>query len=375
MEGVGAAIGRLERGASSINVPMFDSVEDDFEEWVELFEKAVSLATNVRDAATLNPLYKDWLMLKLDGSARAVYKQNKDLAWPALKAALTTNLVDPQERARWQAKKTTIKWDGKETFHHLASRVRRAVDKYECGMPDEFKAREYFQRFKNAFKKPMRRTIAVNCAEGDRTIENAVEVALRYHIALTEDDEDGTDGDDGKAENFAAGAFQQDRTTRIENAITEMTAQIENLSVSLRDREARFCSIEDRLSTIEQRRRYRDYDDDDWLDDDQDEDDYGRLNFNRDQDRRRKRPVLHSSSAVQSRSQQSGRVQSSNPSHSYQAYQSSDNRAQCDGQAKRRSSNNHDAGGKYRAITSGPYNYGESNGQTQCGKETRSRRK
>ena len=376
-------IGRVERVAYDVCVPTFDSIEDDFEEWVELFEKAVKLASNVRDDAGLHYLYKQWLPLKLDSVARAAHKQVADGEWPTLKEALASLLVDPQEKARWQAKKTTIKWDGKESFHALASRIKRAVDKNECGMPDEFLEREYYQRFKNAFKKPMRRVIACNCPEGERTIDAAREVALRYHIAITEDDSDDAK-DGGKSTTFASGSFQPDRLTGIENAIFAMTTQLENMSVTLRDREARFRSIEDRLSELEQRRWYREYDDDvhddDSHDDDLDEDDYGRLDFHRDRDRRQLRPVLHSYNALQCGSQQSGNVQSSNPcnnpSHSNQgSYQSSDNRAQCDGQAKRHSNNNHDAGGRYRAAASGPDHHGKSNGQTQCGKDTRSRRK
>ena len=51
---------RYEKAASSINVKDFKTDEDDFERWVELFEKAVKLATNVRDDATLHYLYDSW---------------------------------------------------------------------------------------------------------------------------------------------------------------------------------------------------------------------------------------------------------------------------------------------------------------------------
>ena len=247
----GAAPRRFERGTSNVNVPTFDSLKDDFEEWVVLFEKSVMLATNAREEATLHFLYKEWLLLKLDKAARATHAKVAALDWPELKAELARLLVDPQEKARWQAKKTTIKWDGKESFHSLASQVKRAVDKYERGMPDEFKQREYYQRFKNAFKKSMRRIIAVNCPETDRTIDKAVEIALRYHIALTEDDDDGDGDADDKAVSFAAGAFQPDRATGLENAIAKMTTQLENMSVTLQGHDVRFRSLEDRLTAME----------------------------------------------------------------------------------------------------------------------------
>ena len=73
-----APAGRVEQATSDIDVPTFNSLNDDFEEWVELFEKAVMLATNVRDDAGLHYLYKQWLPLKLDSAARAALKQVAD---------------------------------------------------------------------------------------------------------------------------------------------------------------------------------------------------------------------------------------------------------------------------------------------------------
>ena len=122
---------------------------------MELFEKAVKLATNVRDDATLHYLYKEWLPLKLDNAAHAILDQAAKTEWPQLKDELIGLLVDPQEKYKWQAKLTTIKWDGKESFHTLASRVKRAVDKFDKDMPDKFKKREYFFWFCATFKKLM----------------------------------------------------------------------------------------------------------------------------------------------------------------------------------------------------------------------------
>ena len=58
---------------------------------------------------------------------------------------------------------------------------------------------------------------------------------------------------------FATGSFPPDRATRIENALADITAQIDDISLTIRDREARFCSIEDRLTALE-RRGYQDRD-------------------------------------------------------------------------------------------------------------------
>ena len=78
----GAAPRRFERRTSNVNVPTFDSLKDDFEEWVVLFEKAVMLATNAREEATLHFLYKEWLLLKLDKAARATHAKVAALDWP-----------------------------------------------------------------------------------------------------------------------------------------------------------------------------------------------------------------------------------------------------------------------------------------------------
>ena len=89
---------RLERGASSINVRDFHPDQDDFEQWVKLFEKAVKLATNVRDNATLLSLYLEWLPLKLHASAYVTYRQATSTTWPELKEELIGLFIDPQER-------------------------------------------------------------------------------------------------------------------------------------------------------------------------------------------------------------------------------------------------------------------------------------
>ena len=241
---------RHEKAASSINVRDFKTDTDDFEEWVALFEKAVKLATNVRDAPSLHYLYIEWLPLKLDNAALAILKQARKTEWPELKDELTGLLVDPQERYKWQAKLTTIKWDGKESFHTLASRVVRAVNKYDKEMPNEFKKREYYFRFRSAFKKPMRRFIDMGCPAESRNIDAAKEVALRYQLTTADEDDDGPGEKDAlKAVAFAGANLHADRATSLETALAGITTQLENMSMSLR-------SYEDRLASLESDRRH-----------------------------------------------------------------------------------------------------------------------
>ena len=248
---------RQERGASSINVRDFRPDEDDFESWVLLFEKAVKLATNVRERQALYELFMEWLPLKLHSTAYATYRQATSTTWPALKKELIGLFIDPQERYKWQAKHTTIKWDGKESFHHLAARVIQAVDKFDKGMPDEFKTREYFFRFRDAFKKPMRQVIDMGCPANNRTIEMAKEVALRFQLSSADDDGDAIDPEP-VAVAFAGANLHSDRATSLETAMAGITTQLENMAVSMRRMNDKLGDIEGRLSAVEGNRRGRD---------------------------------------------------------------------------------------------------------------------
>ena len=242
---------RHERGASSINVRDFRPDEDDFEHWVLLFEKAVKLATNVREKQALYDLFLEWLPLKLHSTAYATYRQAKSTTWPTLKEELIGLFIDPQERYKRQANHTTIKWDGKESFHHLAARIIQTVDKYDKGMPDVYKVREYFLRFRSAFKKPMRRVIDMGCPASNRTIEMAKEVALRYQLSLADDDGEAGDADPLKGAVFANANLHPDRARNLEKAMTGITTHLESLAFSLRQMEDRLGDIEDRVNLLE----------------------------------------------------------------------------------------------------------------------------
>ena len=242
---------RLERGASSINVRDFRADQDDFEQWVKLFEKAVKLATNVRDLATLRDLFLEWLPLKLHSTAYVTYLQATKTTWPELKEELIGLFIDPQERYKWQAKFTTIKWDGKESFHNLAARVVQAVNRYDKEMPDEFKKREYFLRFRSAFKKPMRRIIDMGCPANNRSLEMAKEVALRYQLSTADDDGEATENDPAKGVAFASANLHPDRATSLETAMAGVTTQLENMSISMRRMSDSFDAFDRRISALE----------------------------------------------------------------------------------------------------------------------------
>lgn len=247
------------KATSALAVEKYKSGIDDFEEWVDLFEKAVKLATNVRDDNILPYLYREWLPLKLDSTALAARRQVTAAGWIQIKEELAALLVDPQERYKWQVKLQTIKWDGKESFHALAARVTRAVNKFDKDMPDAFKTREYFFRFRSAFKKPWRKVIDLGCRANERTIENAKDVALRYQLTLADEDGDDRADEPTKSVTFAGATLHADRATGIETSLAGIAMQLENLSLTMRSQDERLARVEDRQKQVDGGQRREDY--------------------------------------------------------------------------------------------------------------------
>ena len=83
------------------------------------------MATNTceDDADAEEFLYKQWLPLKFDETASSHLESIESDEWPEIKEQLSELLIDPHERMRWRARQTTIKWDGKESLHTLATRI------------------------------------------------------------------------------------------------------------------------------------------------------------------------------------------------------------------------------------------------------------
>ena len=252
---------RVERPTSSIAVDKYRSGVDDFEEYGEILERGIKVATNVRDATELGLLCKDWLPLKLDAPALAILRQANGAAdWKDLKEELIALLVDPQEKYKWQARLTTIKWDQKESFHALASRVRRAVNKFDKDMPQAFKEREYYQRFCDALPKYYRSAIHMGCAPTERNIDNAKELALRAQIACAEPNGESKSvafEDTG----FAAASMDDpsggDRVSGVERSLAAILTTVEGVAAGQRRLEDRIVALEERNRIEEQARNSR----------------------------------------------------------------------------------------------------------------------
>ena len=286
------------RTTSQIGIEFFKSGVDDFDDWVELFEKAVNLATRPPNDTERHNLYKEWLSLRLDKPARAILAQAearthataqaltapRDATWPELKEELKSLLVDPNEEYKWDNHLMTIKWDGVESFHALASRVITAVNKFNKKMDQKYKAKEYYIRFRMALPRvPYQDAIDMACGFKDRSIERALEFAHRaqiiqanrgddqkqvsfaaaavhgqYASALVSDQYVATPGPGvpdslvapnrsgapSSSNQYANAAMQDNRTTSLESSLAGINTQLENLNTNMRTYDSRLGSLE-----------------------------------------------------------------------------------------------------------------------------------
>ena len=217
-----------ERAAHSIPVNDFQSDRESFDDWVRLFEEAVGLATNAA-ADRKEPLYKRWLPLKLDTRSRELLKScNQTATWAALKKELKNFLVDPQEKYNWQTNRVTPSWDGKESFHVLANKIKRLVDLYEEA---EDKKNLYFFRFRMALPTDYRRAIDLGCDETKRTIDEAKKMAFRFQMSQM----DGNPPTDAgrlatdKNVSFAGAALSDDRLKSVEMAVQGVNVRLDTM--------------------------------------------------------------------------------------------------------------------------------------------------
>ena len=103
----------------SLQVSTFRFQHDDFEEWVDLFEKSIKLAYPTSDEDARKNYCVSWLPLKLDEDARTIFRNVTAATWDEIKAELKKLLVNPEDKYNWLARRGTITWDGKESLHSL----------------------------------------------------------------------------------------------------------------------------------------------------------------------------------------------------------------------------------------------------------------
>ena len=221
-----------EKAASGISIADFNSSKDDFDEWIELFEASVELATTPQTNDRKHALFLKWLTIKLDPPARAVLKNiAPGTPYPTaggvkgVKDQLSELLIDEHEVYKWQAYKLKLTWDQKESFQELATRVKRAVDKYEKDLDATSREKAYFFRFREALPKQYRNCIDVSCLKTERTLENAKQIALR--VQLTQDEDADLTG----------AAMADDRIHGLELTLAELGTKVDNLSISVKGEE------------------------------------------------------------------------------------------------------------------------------------------
>ena len=137
----------MAQAVNSIPVKDFRSDVDNFNTWIELLEEAVTISYKGATADELLQAKKTWLKLKLDDKARATYANVTKTNWEEIKTEFKELLIDPQEKYNWQTRRTHIKWDGKETFHELATRIKESVDKFDPDCRKEADLRPFRQNF------------------------------------------------------------------------------------------------------------------------------------------------------------------------------------------------------------------------------------
>ena len=217
-----------DRPVYQLAVSNFKSEVDDFDTWIELFESAIKLAYNAVDDATLHTHCKNWLSLKLDDEARTIYGNVTEATWAGTKKELKKLLVNPQDKYNWLARGRSIIWDGTESLHALATRVKRCVDKFDA---DCKKPREYYFRFRLALPPEYRKAIDLACGddEDECTIDKAKKVALRLHMANADATVTASGTSADRTVVFTGAAMSDDRLKSIEMTLQGISIWKDNM--------------------------------------------------------------------------------------------------------------------------------------------------
>ena len=223
-----------ERTPSHLPIDDFDPEVDVPNEYFERFEGTVDAVTNTSGKEAL---YKTWFPLKLKSAARRVWNSvDKTKDWDIIKTQFKSLLVSPQQKYQWRAGHNRVRWDGRENFHSLASRVKTDVDIHQ----DSPREDDYYFNFRNALPKDYQ--AAIDLGVKDETLEEAKRVAFRYQTASS------TQAELGAAKSVAfTGAFtgasmeeerkramEKDRLKTLELSMQGMSLQVENNAADMK---------------------------------------------------------------------------------------------------------------------------------------------
>jgi hypothetical protein len=105
--------------------------DEDFDDWIQSFENACIMAIHPESPDAKLRLYLEWLPLKLDTQALALYRQKTKVDYPDVKAEMRTMLTDPHEAFNWKANTKAFLWDGRTPLHSVAAYIQKKVSKNE----------------------------------------------------------------------------------------------------------------------------------------------------------------------------------------------------------------------------------------------------
>ena len=217
-----------EKVATSIPIEEYDPEKHDFDEYFDLVENAVGLATNTKDDRR-DELTVQWVPLKLNERTRKLWNSCKTKLWKDRRPEFKELLRDPQDAYRWRAGHVMIVWDGKESFNEYAARVKRTVDTYE----DPAKETDYYHHFRKGLPKDFIKVI--DLGRNAETLDEAKRVAIRYQTALENEKTDATDPAGAGAGAAGALAFtgasmQEDRLEAIEQGLARLSMKVDDMN-------------------------------------------------------------------------------------------------------------------------------------------------
>ena len=199
---------------------------EDFASWAKRLDIAVGLAHSVGEPEQKDlrdKLCLQWLPLKIDEETFMVYEGVKGRTWDEIRAEMITLLTDPQEKYDWFANRNPIIWDGKESFHSLASRIKRGAEK---NVDDNSRDKECFRRFRGALPEEYRKAIDLGCGE-KWDIEEAMKIAGRLRIADADAAATATAAAGQRTVAFSGAAMSDDRIKSVEMGLQGMGVTVE----------------------------------------------------------------------------------------------------------------------------------------------------
>ena len=210
-----------------------------------MFQDAVVLACNPLSEARKKELWRMWLPYKLDSSTRMIYKNCVKQQWAERMIEFKGLLRSPEEKYRWRAGHSKLVWDGEDSFHVLATKVKRSLDK-NMEAPTQS---DYYHAFRNAL--PENYQESLDWGQKEETLAEAKRLAFKFQSVLT--NKPGTDAKrgvvGGKTVGFVGASMSDDRLKALELSVQSLTVSVSESNADTK----RFCEkVSGRMDRFEQ---------------------------------------------------------------------------------------------------------------------------